>query len=96
MRYSDDVIVGTTSANEIYDYFLARRNGYLVAEAGKMIAQMKTDIAKDLVPLISASSKQEVSVALLLLLLLLLLFACRLLRRLCSSSSTSSSSSSPF
>ena len=45
----------STSSNDVYDYFLARRNASLVAEACKLIAQMKTDVEKKLVPLIEIS-----------------------------------------
>jgi hypothetical protein len=31
--------VNTTSCTEIYQYFLDRKNGHLIAEANKLIAQ---------------------------------------------------------
>jgi hypothetical protein len=46
-----------------YDYFLARRNSHLCGEAGKLIAQMLTDVQKELVPIVSASSPKEATVA---------------------------------
>eukprot|EP00035_Acanthoeca_spectabilis_P001143 m.78087 g.78087 ORF g.78087 m.78087 type:complete len:339 (+) comp10655_c0_seq2:257-1273(+) len=55
--------INSTSANDIYDYFLERRNTNLVAEAEKLIAQMLSDVGKGAVPLISASSKKDAAVA---------------------------------
>jgi hypothetical protein len=45
--------------DEIYDYFLLRHSQHLLAEAGKMLAQMKVDVAKGLVPIIVASSMKD-------------------------------------
>ena len=53
--------VGSASPNDAYAYFLERRNDHLVAEAGKLIARMKVDVDKKLVPLICASSTREAS-----------------------------------
>lgn len=55
--------VQTTSADEIYDYFLARRNGNLIAEAGRLIAQMLADTNKGLTPIICCASQKECVVA---------------------------------
>lgn len=55
--------VGSASPNDAYAYFLERRNDHLVAEAGKLIARMKVDVDKKLVPLICASSTREAAVA---------------------------------
>ena len=55
--------VATTSTGEIYDYFLQRRNSYLVDEAGKLIAQMLTDVNKSQMPIVSASSTKEAAIA---------------------------------
>lgn len=55
--------VQTTSASEVYDYFLQRRNGHLVGEAGKLIAQMLADVGKGLVPLVVAGSTKDASKA---------------------------------
>ena len=53
----------TSSANEIYAYFLSRKSTFLISEADKMIAQMLTDNAKDLQPLIVASSMKDAATA---------------------------------
>eukprot|EP00854_Cymbomonas_tetramitiformis_P002150 gene2150-2855_t len=55
--------VATTSTSEIYDYFCHRRNSYLIAEAGKLIAQLQTDVAKNQTPIISAGSTKEATIA---------------------------------
>eukprot|EP00037_Helgoeca_nana_P008391 m.74667 g.74667 ORF g.74667 m.74667 type:complete len:342 (-) comp18910_c0_seq2:101-1126(-) len=55
--------INSISANEIYDYFLLRRNDHLVGEAEKLIAQMLSDVGKGVLPLISASSKKDAAVA---------------------------------
>merc|ERR1711907_453933 len=44
--------VDSTSPNEIYSYFLHRKNQHLLKEAERMIDQMLADVAKDLQPLI--------------------------------------------
>ena len=36
--------VGSTAPADVYDYFLKRRNGHLIAEAGKLISTMLTDV----------------------------------------------------
>lgn len=53
----------SASPTDVYAFFLERRNGHLVAEAGKLIARMKTDVDKSLVPLICAASTREAAVA---------------------------------
>merc|ERR1712032_389208 len=55
--------IQTTSTMEIYDYFLQRRNLNLVAEAGKLIAQMLADAGKGLVPQVIAGSTKDASKA---------------------------------
>ena len=55
--------VNTTSSTEIYDYFLQRRNCALVADAGKLIAQMLADVGKGLVAQVYASSQKDCVVA---------------------------------
>ena len=55
--------IGATSCEEIYDYFSARRNEHLVAEAGKLIGQMIADVNKGLQPLIVAASTKDAAVA---------------------------------
>jgi len=55
--------VNTTSCTEIYQYFLDRKNGHLIAEANKLIAQMLADVGKGLTPLVCASSTKEAAVA---------------------------------
>lgn len=56
-------LVATASADEAYAYFLQRRNAHLVAEAGKLLAQMLADAGKGLTPLICAGSQKECIVA---------------------------------
>ena len=51
------------SNSDVYDAFLQRRNAHLVGEAGRLIAQMLTDVSKGLTPIISASSQKECIVA---------------------------------
>eukprot|EP00040_Diaphanoeca_grandis_P004722 m.29888 g.29888 ORF g.29888 m.29888 type:complete len:334 (+) comp16173_c0_seq1:31-1032(+) len=55
--------VSSASTNEIYDYFLTRCNNHLVGEADKLIAQMLADVSKDLLPIVSASSKKDAAIA---------------------------------
>mmetsp|Transcript_36692 Transcript_36692/g.72617 ORF Transcript_36692/g.72617 Transcript_36692/m.72617 type:complete len:342 (-) Transcript_36692:117-1142(-) len=55
--------VQSTSTSEIYDYFLQRRNGHVIGEAGKLIAQMVADVGKGLVPVIGAGSTRDASKA---------------------------------
>lgn len=55
--------IQTTSTSDIYDYFLKRRNLHLVAEAGKLIAQMLADVGKGLVPQVIAGSTKDASKA---------------------------------
>eukprot|EP00038_Savillea_parva_P011898 m.200954 g.200954 ORF g.200954 m.200954 type:complete len:340 (-) comp21273_c0_seq1:50-1069(-) len=55
--------VNSLSVAEIYEYFLSRRNDHLVGEAEKLIAQMLSDVARGLVPIISASSKKDAALA---------------------------------
>jgi len=44
---------------DVYDAFLARRSDYELGEAGKMLAQMHTDISKGLQPLIYCASMKD-------------------------------------
>eukprot|EP00656_Telonema_subtile_P058393 TRINITY_DN9878_c0_g1_i2.p1 TRINITY_DN9878_c0_g1~~TRINITY_DN9878_c0_g1_i2.p1 ORF type:complete len:128 (+),score=55.51 TRINITY_DN9878_c0_g1_i2:99-482(+) len=46
MCIRDRVYVNTTSTDEIYDLFLARKNEFNIAEAEKLIDQMLTDVQK--------------------------------------------------
>lgn len=55
--------INTTSATEIYDYFLQRRNESLLGDAAKLLAQMVADVGKQLTPLIIAGSTKEISKA---------------------------------
>mmetsp|Transcript_15216 Transcript_15216/g.40844 ORF Transcript_15216/g.40844 Transcript_15216/m.40844 type:complete len:340 (+) Transcript_15216:125-1144(+) len=55
--------INTTSCDEIYDYFLRRKNDDLVAQANKLIAQMLADVGKGLTPIISAASTKEAAIA---------------------------------
>ena len=56
-------VMPTERPNEIYDFFLLRHSQHLLAEAGKMLAQMKVDVAKGLVPIIVASSMKDAGTA---------------------------------
>ena len=56
-------LVATTSADEIYAYFLQRRNLHLLAEAGKLLSQMLADAGKKLTPLVCAGSTKEAACA---------------------------------
>jgi hypothetical protein len=51
------------SPGEVYDYFLQRHSTHLLTEAGKMLAQMNTDMAKGLTPIIIASSMKDAATA---------------------------------
>ena len=55
--------VATASADEIYAYFLQRRNGHLLSEAAKLLAQMEADAGKKLTPLVCAGSTKEAACA---------------------------------
>ena len=60
----DDIGHITSSDNaDIYEYFLKRHSKHLLTEADKLIGQMKTDIAKSLMPLVVASSMKDAGVA---------------------------------
>ena len=48
---------------DVYDTFLTRRSDYEIGEAHKMLAQMHTDMAKGLQPLIYSSSMKDASIA---------------------------------
>ena len=52
--------MATASADEIYTYFLQRRNAHVLAEAGKLLAQMTADAGKKLTPIVCAGSTKEV------------------------------------
>lgn len=56
-------LVATASADEIYAYFLQRRNRHLVSEAGTLLSQMVADVGKGLTPIICAGSTKECTVA---------------------------------
>jgi len=49
--------VSSSASNEVYDAFLSRKNGFLVGEAEKLLAQMTADVGKGLQPLISTGQK---------------------------------------
>jgi len=49
--------VGSASNNDVYEAFLQRKNGFLIAEAGKLLRQMQTDAAKGLQPIVSTGQK---------------------------------------
>ena len=49
--------IASTSNNDLYDAFLARKNGYLVREADKLLNQMVADVGKGLQPIISTGQK---------------------------------------
>ena len=49
--------VGTASNNEVYAAFIQRKNGYLVGEANKLLAQLNADVGKGLQPIISTGQK---------------------------------------
>ena len=55
--------INTTSTDEIYDYFKARKNGALLREAAQLIGQMQADAGKKLVAQIYAGSQKECVVA---------------------------------
>ena len=55
--------MATASADEIYAYFLQRRNGHLLSEAAKLLAQMEADAGKKLTPLVCAGSTKEAACA---------------------------------
>lgn len=56
-------LVATASADEIYAYFLERRNAHLLSEAGKLLSQMLADAGKKLTPLVCAGSTKEAACA---------------------------------
>ncbi|KOO31795.1 hypothetical protein Ctob_015586 [Chrysochromulina tobinii] len=49
--------IASTSNDDVYDAFLARKNGYLVREADKLLNQMVADVGKGLQPIISTGQK---------------------------------------
>ena len=49
--------MSSAASNEVYDAFLSRKNGFLVGEAEKLLAQMTADVGKGLQPLISTGQK---------------------------------------
>ena len=51
--------MATTSADEIYDYFLQRRNSHLLGEAAKLISTMLADAGKGLVAQVYAGSQKD-------------------------------------
>lgn len=55
--------INSVSITEIYEFFTLRRNGALLAEADKVIAQMLTDQSKQLVAQIYAGSKKDAAKA---------------------------------
>lgn len=55
--------VNTTSAIEIYDYFLQRRNESFLGDAARLIAAMLADVGKGLTPIVIAGSTKEISKA---------------------------------
>jgi hypothetical protein len=55
--------INTTSCDEIYEYFLARKARKNLRDADELVAKMLVDVNKNLVPLICASSTKEAAVA---------------------------------
>lgn len=55
--------INSTSTSELYDYFLQRQNGHLIAEAEKLIAQMLADVGRSLTPIVYSSSQKDCSTA---------------------------------
>ena len=56
-------VINTTSCDEIYEYFLARKARKNLRDADELVAKMLVDVNKNLVPLICASSTKEAAVA---------------------------------
>jgi hypothetical protein len=52
--------VAATGAGEMYEYFVSRKNGHVVGEAGRLIQQMLADQGKGLTAQISVGSQKEV------------------------------------
>lgn len=55
--------VASTSPNEIYDFFLSRRNNHLLQEAARLIGSMLADNSKSLTAQVYAASQKECVVA---------------------------------
>jgi hypothetical protein len=55
--------ISSTSSSDVYEAFINRRSNHLLTEADKMIAQMQTDLAKNLVPIIYCASMKDASIA---------------------------------
>jgi hypothetical protein len=56
-------VINTTSCDEIYEYFLARKARKNLRDADELVAKMLVDVNKNLVPLICAASTKEAAVA---------------------------------
>lgn len=55
--------INTTSCDEIYEYFLARKAEKNLRDADELVSRMLVDVNKNLVPLICAASTKEAAVA---------------------------------